>query len=145
MKSQKIHLKAEIKDFKLHKVIVLMIDSDRTKDILIPFFLLKEKLTNSIEILLDNLSIYLTHDPKRDISACSVLDLKSKVFKASISMDLLDFAITYFLKYYRDELAEVEHIDLDFDYKNESIVTLVLKVDQYRELSSDEMNKLLGL
>ena len=60
-------------------------------------------------------------------------------------MNSLEYAIYYLLKYFRDEIGEAKHIDLDFDYRKESIITLTIKADLFKEYSSKELNDILGL
>ncbi len=145
MKSKKIQLKAEIEDFGLQKSITLLVNTAQSKELVIPLLLLREGLVDSLELILDNLSICLKLDNKGNRSLCGFFNIPKKTFRATISMNSLEFAIFYLLKYIRDEIGEVDHIDLDFEYENERIVTIIIKVDSYKEISAEEMNKLLGL
>jgi hypothetical protein len=144
MKTKKIQLKAELKDFGQQKTISIFVGDAESQQLALLLLLLREKLVDTIEIMLDNFVVYLKlNDENRSI--CSLFNLTKKSFKGSISMNTLEYAIYFLLKYFRDEMAPVEHIDLDFEYDNDSIITLVIKVHAYNEISQEEMNKLLGL
>ncbi|MDX2048320.1 MAG: hypothetical protein SFU87_16135 [Chitinophagaceae bacterium] len=145
MKSKKIQAKAEIKDFGIQKVITFWVDPNLSKEMVILLLLLRERLVNSLDLIFDNFSIYLKQNNNENKSVCNLFNNNKKIFKGAISINSLEFAISYLLKYYRDEMAEVEHIDLDFDYEKNTIVTLIIKTNLFKDISSDEMNKLLGL
>lgn len=48
-----------------------------------------------------------------DIAARTLVDFETEVTQLSISPSQLDYVSSFFLKYYRDGVAEVDHIDLD--------------------------------
>jgi hypothetical protein len=145
MKSKKLPLKADARDYGIQKAVVLTFNCLTAKDMIILFMLLKEDLVDSIEILLDNFSLYLRKSNKDNKSVCSIFNIQKKTIKASISFNSLEFVIFFLLKYYRDEMGEVEHIDLDFEFNKDEIVTLTIKVDSFKGISAEEMNRLLGL
>jgi hypothetical protein len=145
MKSKKLPLKADTKDYGIQKTVVLTLNGLTAKDMIILFMLLKEDLADSIEILLDNFSLYLRKSIKRNKSVCSIFNIEKKTLKASISLNSLEFAIFFLLKYCRDETGEVEHIDLDLEFNKGEIVTLTIKVDSFKEIFTEEMNRLLRI
>lgn len=140
-----IDIEAEIHDFDLQKAISVSVNSNSLQDLLIPLIILRESLVDIIEIALNNFSILLKHNREDNISVCSSFSVDNRNFKASISTNSLEFGIYYLLKYYRDTAAEMDHIDLDFEYINDSVITLVIKANESKEISPSEMNKLLGL
>ena len=52
--------------------------------------------------------------------------------KAAISMNELEYVLYYLLRFYRDDIASAEHIDIDFDFDKGVEVTLVLIADVYK-------------
>ena len=144
MKTNKIDILAELKDFDFQKTISFSLNYLQVKDTCLLAILLNEKLIDTLEICLDNISIFLQLS-KDNESIYSLYNINKKVFKAMISKNSLEYMIHFFLKYYRDEIAEAEHIDIDFESKDKDLVTLTIKVESFKEYSSEEMNKLLGI
>jgi hypothetical protein len=143
--SKRIPLTAELKDYGQQKAVNLSLSSSESDRLVLLLLLLRERLADSIEIALDNFSIYLKCTDNGIVSKCTLFDPNKKCFKGSINMDSLEYAIYFLLEYFRDGLAETDHIDLDFEYDKASEVTLVIKVDSHKTISEEEMNKLLGL
>jgi|GEM_PF-2128394 len=144
MISKRVQLQASIHEEKLEPSIVISVNGDTVRDISLLFILLKEELTESIELILNNITLYLSINKDTVYSSCSYFDVKKKKFKGLISMNMLKYMVLFLLKYYRDEVDEVDHIDLDFQYGNDREVTLTLKLDSFSAMSVDEANKLIG-
>lgn len=144
MKTKRINIGIKIEDFGQQKTLNLLLNNLIAREICLLFVLLREDLSDSLEIRLDNFTMFLKLT-KTNVSTYSLFDLKGKVFKGAISMNALEYILHYLLKYYRDEVGEAEHIDVDFECTDRNIVTLTLKVDSFKEYSKEEINKLLGI
>ena len=144
MKTEKIAIKVESKDYGHQKVIKIAIDDSTSQQLCILFLLLKEALVDTLELNFLNFSIFLNLQ-KKNSSYFSTVDLKKNIFKGTISLNSLEYILSFLLKYYRDGFAEAEHIDVDFANKGGEEVTLTIKCDSYKEYSSDEVKKILGL
>ncbi len=145
MKSKKISLKADVGDYGIQKTITVSVNSASARELIILLSLLRERLTDTLEILLENFSLYLQVNKDENRSVCSFFNMAMGSFKGALSINSIEFALYFLLEYYRDELGGAEHIDLDLDYEKDSIVTLTIKVDAFKEISGEEMNKLLGV
>lgn len=144
MKTLFINKNIEIRRFEGQQTITILLDNEQSKNEVLLLILLKEKLVEKIEIKFNNLTIYLSINNNETKSTCSFINFNEQKFKGKISMNLLEYAICYLLKYFRDGIAESEHIDLDFDHKD-FIVTLILKIKEFKEYSADEITKLIDL
>jgi hypothetical protein len=61
---------------------------------------------------------------RRDRSVCRVFDLRSNLIRIEINSQDIGNILRYFLTSYRDGIADVNHIDVDFDHP-EFCVTLM--------------------
>jgi hypothetical protein len=144
MKSKKIAVTAKHGEFKDQRTIELLLtESKEVKDLSLLLVLLRESLEESIEIKLENFSLTFTMSDKNK-SYCSLFDEMKKIARLSISKNNLGYLLFYLLKYYRDGIAESEHIDLDFQQEN-FLLTLTIKLHPFKELSADEVKQLLEL
>jgi len=145
MKKKEIPIIVDFKDFGQQKALKFNVNSIIAKEFCMMFFLLKENLVKKIELKLKNYIFFVETEQDIDIkeSFC-VIDQNEKVFKGTLSANSLDFVIHFLLKYFRDEIGEAEHIDVDFKNQNGGEVTLTIKCDIYREFSSAEIIDLLG-
>jgi hypothetical protein len=139
-----LNKKIEIKQFKRQFTLTILLDEDEliTK-LMLSLILLREGLANNLEIKFSNMIYHLSINHNQTDSICLIIDPNVRNFKGKIAMNALEYAIFYLLKYYRDGIAESEHIDLDFE-QNDTIVTLTFKIKMYNEYSQDEINKLIG-
>jgi hypothetical protein len=76
-----------------------------------------------------------------------LLELGDMSVKIAISSQELDYWLAFFLRYFRDGFAEVDHIDVEMDESEVAEkVMLTLKVDEaVSPVSEDEARKRLRL
>ena len=70
------------------------------------------------------------------------------ICKIKLSSSAIDYWLGFLLRYSRDGIAEVDHIDVDAGIEGEISQdrSIILMVDVFSNpMSSDEMNKLLGM
>ncbi len=72
---------------------------------------------------------------------------ESDATRVSVTSNDLDYLLHFFLKYYRDGVAEVDHLDLDVESQtNGHDSTITFKVpESLQPLSAGEAKKRLGL
>jgi hypothetical protein len=104
--------------------------------------ILREDIVDVIEIQFKNFKIILKKTSK-DFSKCNLCDFKGGIFKGEISMSMLEYLLFFLLKYYKDGIAEAQHIDLDFAYE-QTEVTLTINAKNYILHSPEQIKKLLG-
>jgi hypothetical protein len=141
IKTIRISASVETAEYETQKCVTLTVEAGSAKELALAFTLLREKLVSSLEILFDNCSLYLKLNKDPKVSVCTSYS-KSHI-KAAISINALGYGLFYLLKYYRDGIGEAEHIDIDFGFNQHTEVTLTIKTEVYKEISAEEMNKLL--
>jgi hypothetical protein len=121
-----------IKEFQEQKVLKINASSfSIAKDLIISLILLNENLIDLAALHFTNCSIYLKLNEK--ISSCN--SFNSKAIKLTISKNSLEFFMFYLLKYYRDDISEVSHIDIDFLFNDKEAVTWTIEIDNFNEYS----------
>jgi hypothetical protein len=130
------------KDFDSQIVMSIYIDSTMAAELSMQLMLLRERLVSSIELKFDNATIFLKAS-ENNLSKCSLFNAKEKIFKANISINTLEYFMYFLLKYYRDGIAEVQHLDLDFEYNDDKEITLTVIAKNHIVHSKEAMNKLL--
>jgi hypothetical protein len=145
MITRKIQVETKAFEYAAQKTIRLLVNASNIKELSMPLVLLKERLADALEISCDGFTFYLRMDLKRNESICTLFDIRKEMFKGSISAVSLEFLLFFLLKYYRDDTAGVDHIDLDFKYEKNVVVTLTVQVENATSISADEVNKLLNL
>ena len=127
----------------------ISLELNATKDnissqLMLSFVLLKEELAEIIEFSIGGISIFLKIN-KGNHSLCSFYNLQEKVFRFSISINELEFCLFYLLKYYRDGVADVSHVDLDFKFSDEMTLTWTIEIDSFKQQSIEEIHKILNI
>jgi hypothetical protein len=131
-----------LKNFGTQLVIDITIDLPVAIELCAQLSILREDIIEVIEIKFDNFRILLKKTSS-DVSKCNLCDFKDGVFKGEISMNMLEYFLFFLLKYYKDGIAEAQHIDLDFVY-DDTEVTLTINVKNYLMHSQAQINKFLG-
>ncbi|MBK7635507.1 MAG: hypothetical protein IPJ13_15450 [Saprospiraceae bacterium] len=103
--------------------------------------LLKENLVEVIDIRFENFSIVLKISGDNYSYSES---MNKNVFKGLISIHNLEYILQYILKFYRDDIAEVEHIDIDFLSSNGKEYTWTIFCNEYIEYTEEEIRRMLG-
>jgi hypothetical protein len=142
MLSRKIDLIVEFKDYGEQKVVAVMVYWSNICELSTLLVLLREELVTVLEIAFRNFTLFLRLS-KDESSVCSLLDLRKRIMEAAISLNSLGYLLYFLLRYYRDGTGPVDHVDLDFDFENEPIVTWTVKVDAFNTMSPEEINKLM--
>lgn len=140
MKTKQIFLNVDIDSHDQQKVIKINFDRASCQEICLMLCLLREKLVNTIELKFNNFSLFLGIQNGNQ-SFYSILDLQKGTFKAAISLNSLEYALYFLLKYYRDGVGEADHIDIDFQNRGGDECTLIFKCDEFTEYTSEEIVK----
>ncbi len=111
-------------------------------DLCMAFLLLKENLVDDIGLRFDNFFILL-RKTMHNHSKYEAVDFNRRSFKGCISIHGIDYALHYILKFYRDGIAESEHIDIDFLNDAGKELTLTIACGEYQEYSEDEILRML--
>jgi hypothetical protein len=132
MKTKKIPIPIEYKDFCAQKVIQIQLNSTNSKELCMMFLLLKEKLVRLIELKFNEFNIYLQIQ-KGNQSEYDLFNKAQDILKGRIAPNDLDYILSFLLKYYRDEVGEADHIDVDFKNTVGEEITLTFKCDRFEE------------
>ena len=144
MTQKTIDAKIVKRDFSIQKTFTLKLNLEKAQQMYLSLSLLKEQLVDTLEINFVNYKFFLKSN-SRGSSTCNSLNERDSILKLSLSSNLLEYAMIFLLKYYRDGVGESEHIDLDFEYEENMEVTLTIQIDNYFEHSTDTLNELMGL
>ena len=131
-------------EYDSQKVLKLQVDLDSVQEVLLELILLSESLKNVAELKFAGYTLYLSKSYEAG-SKCNQIDQKKKTAKFSISDNLLETAIHFLLKYYRDKIGEVDHIDLDFCYLGDQLVTLAICAPNANIISPEQLDNILGV
>lgn len=109
------------------------------KEGLIPVLLIQERTAKG------KLEIQLTGQTKH--RARTQASFESNTTRVRMTPDDLDYLLHFFLKYFRDGVAEVDHLDLDVaSQTNNQDATITFKVpESAKSLSAEEAKRRLGL
>jgi hypothetical protein len=109
------------------------------KEGLIPILLVQERTAKG------KLEIQLTGQTEHRTR--TLASFESNVSRVRMTPDDLDYLLHFFLKYFRDGVAEVDHLDLDVESQtNNQDSTITFKVPESAQpLSAEEAKKRLGL
>lgn len=142
MKQIKINTEIKINLLKGQTQIKFKLDHLVSLEMTIALVILKEGLVNSIGLKFDNFLLILK--PSQDnYSYFESLELKSSIFKGKISNVSIEYILYFILKYYRDGIADTEHVDVDFINSIGNELTLTINCDDYQEHTNDEIRRLL--
>lgn len=144
MKQVKINREISISEFEGLVQLKISCDQEIGSELCMILFLLKEGLTDTINVQFKNFSIILKLSDDR-YSYFESVNLKEKMFNGRISIDTIEYILYYILKSYRDGIAEAEHIDVYFSDANRERFVFTLSYERFHEHSSDEVKKLLDL
>ena len=108
--------------------------------------LLKENLVKTI-FLTGSKRLGITQSNRKELQGRATLNLTSNPLALSISATELDYWLAFFLKYYRDGEADVDHLDIEAEIlpqrRETAYVTLHVK-DARPRVSAEEAKKILG-
>jgi hypothetical protein len=144
MKSKQLNTEVAFADYDEQIVLSIRVGIDLSKEISLLLVLLREDLEDGLELKFENYTLFIKKSPD-NTSKCLSINRKKGVFKGLLSMNALEYLLYFLLKYYRDGSAESEHIDIDFELTDNSILTLTVKAEENRYYSSEEMKRMLGL
>lgn len=83
---------------------------------------------------------------KEDIPVRARCAWKEQSLKVMLSQAELEYWMSFFLKYYRDGVAEVDHLDVEADSARGEVVDIIVKVSQAAPPVTDaEARRRLGL
>jgi hypothetical protein len=142
MKQINIDTEISIKDFGEQLQFKLDINQILGVELCMALFLLKENLINTIGLKFNNFFILLKVS-RDQYSYCESIIFNDGAFKGQISINNLEYILHYILKFYRDGIAEAEHIDIDFLNNNGKEFTLTISCSEYQEYSADEIRRML--
>ena len=130
-----------------HRWAVFEIPDDSIEAWCLELCLLREGLIERVRLTdrRNQPSVEIVRSGDQHYSACSCSET---AWEIQIGVDPLEYAIAFFLEYYRDEAASVDHIDIEADHRegDEDSLMIVLKVANARPpLSSEELRSKLGL
>lgn len=137
---REISAKTRYKDFDSQKSLTVYLDYSLSKELSLNLMTLYQGLVSELEIEISNYSILLKLNNKKQSRCLSFNDKRAEL---SISRDSLELMINFLLKYYRDNIGEVKHIDLDFEISSQVEFTLTIELDKFKMISNKEMKKLL--
>lgn len=109
--------------------------------------LLKEALTEKIA-LTGRKKLTITQASAKQLSGRAILNITSEPMELAISPTELDYWLSFFLKYYRDGQAEVDHLDVEAELlpQRKETAYVILRVRDARPaVPSEEAKKILGL
>lgn len=109
--------------------------------------LLKEELVDVLTFI-GNKKLQLKIDGTLERSARAVVSISPGAVSISFHPDEYDYVHSFFLKYYRDGVAEVDHIDIEAlafhpAGKTEEVYVTFYVKDAVPPMSPDEMRRLL--
>lgn len=140
MKQLKINTAIELIDFGEQLQLKLRLNQVIGIKLCMELLLLKENLVKAIEIQFENFSFLL----KISADNYSYFESMNKnIFKGLLSVHGLDYILHYILMFYRDGIAEAEHIDIEFSSSSGKEYTWTIYCEKYLEYSEDEIRRLL--
>ncbi len=122
------------------------IDSRLLAPVLLELALIRESLADRLICLGENgvkVSLHLTRD-----NEFSSGHYEKSTADIMLSQRDLEFLSSFLLKYYRDRVAEVDHIDIDIyrpDSGVEEGVFIIQAADSNPGMSGDEARRILGI
>jgi hypothetical protein len=129
MVTQIINTEAKVKDYGSEIGIELPIDSSIASVLYINLAILHEDLLETVGLKFQNIQIFLKKSQNTASTVQTFVPGKG-ILKASISTNMLEYAMRYLLLYCRDGIGEAEHIDLDFEF-NDVEVTITVKAKNH--------------
>lgn len=144
MKTKKILIDIGYADYGQQKVIKVPLNFSTSQQICMTLILLKEKLIDSIEFKFNNFLIFLKYE-KSQFSKYSNFNSEHKSFNGAISKNHIEHVIFFLLKYFRDNIGEAEHIDIDFESPNKEEVTIMFICKDFKVYSPEEIKKMLDI
>ena len=148
-KTLSLALKLRLKRYDDQVVVDMLVESSAVAGWCLGLMLLKEQLITALLIQPDSgkksHTCRLEVLPSRQMRSQAILD--SDTVRISLSINNLEYILSFFLKYFRDGIADVDHIDLEADSPDgEDVITITLKVpDSIEPVSPGEARRRLGL
>lgn len=118
------------------KSIVIDLKDHFPYDFCLSLLLLNYDLKNEIIIKNKKNILLFKKDSKVTTVPAFIID-KNKI-SLLISDIQIEYWLSYFLKYYRDEYADVDHIHTEFYNSNNECLDFTIQVAQYKEPLSEE-------
>ena len=145
MKTIEIDKKIDAFLFENQIPLEIVIDEFLCKELICGLLLIRECLDDVLHLKFSNFSFFLKLGTGSG-STTTLISLKDEVFKGLISMNNLEYALYYLLKYYRDGIGEADHIDIDIDFigLDKQEVTITLTVNNYKDYTSKQAREMLG-
>jgi hypothetical protein len=132
-----------------HVVLLFLFHRDAVHDWVLSLSLLKEGLIDVLVVTEDrrrrSAKIRL-QDCQKKVGERVLISLKADKIQIELTRNSLDFMQHFFLKYYRDGIAEVEHLDLqaiDADTGNRELYFTLKVPDFAPPVSPEEAERLL--
>ena len=142
MKKRKVSAEIKYDDYGSQKALSIYLDYSLSKEMCLNFMMLYRGLVESLEAEFKGFSITFKVTSERR-SRCISLKSSEKKAELVISSNALGSIVNFLLKYFRDDIGEAEHIDLDFQLSDHEEFTLTFVLDKFKMLSPAEMENLL--
>jgi len=140
VKHIKINSQIAVEHFGSQQQFKMFVDQNTVEVLCLALFLFKEELIDVLELQFSNYKFFFKICKGHH---CIFDSIKENVFKGQISNNTLDYISHYLLKFYRDRVADSQHIDIDFENAGE-LYTLTIYCSAYKEYSGEEMKKILA-
>lgn len=121
-----IPAKTEYADFGSQIALHVLLNEASSKDLCLALVLLKDRLVDKLDLIFEAFSLRLVIGEELH-SYCQNLRPEHQDAEILIAPKAVQLLIRYLLKYYRDGFAEVDHVDIDFDYQDQRGFTIVFK------------------
>lgn len=138
----------EVKEYTTQKVLKIDFGTHSITDWCLSLCLLKENLIESLVISNDTFRLELLKDNRIPESERAQMEWNSEPKKLRLTQTELDYWIAFFLQYYRDGVAAVDHLDVEISpaHPREKEIGITIKVANVSPpLSEKEIRQRLGL
>ena len=138
----------EVKEYATQKVLKIDFGTHPITEWCLSLCLLKENLIESLVISNDKFSLELLKDDRIPESDRAQIEWNSEPKKLRLTQTELDYWIAFFLQYYRDGVAAVDHIDVEVSpaHSREKETGITIQVANVSPpLSEKEIRRRLGL
>lgn len=143
-----VPIRIDIEKLDYQKVVSIDLKSVAISDWCVSLCLLKEGLVSTLEFV-GNSKLIVQIDSSLQRSTRARVVASPDSIRLVFHPDEFDFLLSFFLKYYRDGVAEVDHIDIEglaysreSEEAEESYITFQMK-DYQPQMSAEEMQRVL--
>jgi hypothetical protein len=123
-----IPAKTEYADFGSQIALHVLLNEASSKELCLVLILLKDRLVDGLDLIFEAFSLRLVMGEETR-SYCQNLQPEHQDAEILIAPKAVQLRIRYLLKYHRDGFAEVDHVDIDFDYQDQREFTITFKAE----------------